>query len=155
LLYKSSLNNLFFGDQRVIENPPAFEEDDHLRDDKRFTAGALRAVKPGLEKIKARFGISTEELAAIALNYVLSFPNVGGRKSRAQDVRVRFYPVLRNWRNATNAHRAQSDGPDFLNQGSGLIPMPTKFRQEAPGIPVASKRLIEVPPDRGSAVVFF
>jgi len=45
-----------------------FEEGDHRRDDKRFTAEALRAVKPGLEKIKARFGIFTEELAAIALS---------------------------------------------------------------------------------------
>jgi aryl-alcohol dehydrogenase-like predicted oxidoreductase len=37
----------------------------------------LRGIKPKLETVKARFGSSTEELAAVALNYILSFPNVG------------------------------------------------------------------------------
>ncbi|NOU35728.1 MAG: hypothetical protein HOO88_03005 [Kiritimatiellaceae bacterium] len=59
------------------ENPPKFEEGDHRQGDRRFTTEYLRAVKPKLEKIKARFGSSTEDLAAVALNYVLSFPNVG------------------------------------------------------------------------------
>jgi len=59
------------------ENPPKFEEGDHRQADSRFTAEFLRGVKPKLEKIKARFGSSTEDFAAVALNYVLSFPNVG------------------------------------------------------------------------------
>ncbi len=59
------------------ENPPKFEEGDHRQADQRFTTEFLRGVKPKLEKIKARFGSSTEDLAAVALNYVLSFPNVG------------------------------------------------------------------------------
>jgi aryl-alcohol dehydrogenase-like predicted oxidoreductase len=59
------------------ENPPKFEEGDHRQHSARFSTESLRAVKPKLEKIKARFGSSTEELAAVALNYVLSFPNLG------------------------------------------------------------------------------
>ncbi|MFA7257115.1 MAG: aldo/keto reductase [Kiritimatiellales bacterium] len=59
------------------ENLPKFEEGDHRQHSARFTAESLRAVKPKLEKIKARFGSSPEELAAVALNYVLSFPNLG------------------------------------------------------------------------------
>lgn len=58
------------------ENPPTFEDGDHRRGDKRFTPEFLHGVKPKLEKIKARFGSSTEDLAAVALNYVLSFANV-------------------------------------------------------------------------------
>lgn len=59
------------------ENPPKFEEGDHRKNSQRFSPDSLRAVKPKLEKIKARFGSSTEDLAAVALNYILSFPNVG------------------------------------------------------------------------------
>jgi len=59
------------------ENPPKFEAGDHRVGDKRFTTEYLRGMKPKLEKIKARFGSSTEDLAAVALNYILSFPNVG------------------------------------------------------------------------------
>ncbi len=58
-------------------NPPKFEEGDHRKGDRRFTADYLRGMKPKLEKIKARFGSSTEDMAAVALNYVLSFPNLG------------------------------------------------------------------------------
>jgi myo-inositol catabolism protein IolS len=59
------------------ENPPKFEEGDHRQHSQRFAPESLRAVKPQLEKIKARFGSSTEDLAAVALNYLLSFPNMG------------------------------------------------------------------------------
>lgn len=57
-------------------HPPQFEEGDHRKDDPRFTAEFLRSVKPKLEQLKARFGSSTEDLAAAALNDVLSFPKV-------------------------------------------------------------------------------
>jgi aryl-alcohol dehydrogenase-like predicted oxidoreductase len=59
------------------ENPPKFEAGDHRAARPGFQEPALRALKPKLEKIKARFGSSTEDLAAVALNYILSFPNVG------------------------------------------------------------------------------
>ena len=59
------------------EHPPKFEAGDHRQSDKRFTTEFLRGVHPKLEKIKARFGSSTEALAAVALNYILSFPNLG------------------------------------------------------------------------------
>ena len=59
------------------ENPPKFEEGDHRRGDNRFTPEFLRGMKPKLGKSKARFGTSTEELASVALNYVLSFSNIG------------------------------------------------------------------------------
>ena len=59
------------------ENPPEFEAGDHRVGDKRFATEFLRGVKPKLEKIKARFGSSTEDLASVALNYLLSFPNIG------------------------------------------------------------------------------
>jgi aryl-alcohol dehydrogenase-like predicted oxidoreductase len=36
----------------------------------------LRALKPKLAKLKARFGSTTEDLAAMALNFVLAHPNV-------------------------------------------------------------------------------
>jgi myo-inositol catabolism protein IolS len=58
------------------ENPPKFEDGDHRQGDKRFAPEFLRGVQPKLEKIKTRFGASTEDLAAIALSYVLRFPNV-------------------------------------------------------------------------------
>jgi myo-inositol catabolism protein IolS len=59
------------------DHPPQFEAGDHRRESSRFSAESLRAVKPKLEQIKVRFGASTEDLAAVALNYVLSFPNLG------------------------------------------------------------------------------
>lgn len=57
-------------------HPPRFDEGDHRREDKRFTPEFLRGMKPKLEKMKERFGNTTEELASVALNYVLQFPNV-------------------------------------------------------------------------------
>jgi aryl-alcohol dehydrogenase-like predicted oxidoreductase len=59
------------------DHPPQFEAGDHRQGDRRFTPEYLRGVRPKLARIKERFGASTEELAAVALNYVLSFPNVG------------------------------------------------------------------------------
>ena len=43
---------------------------------KEFSEEALEALKPRLEKIKRRFGSTTEDLAGVALNYVLSHPRV-------------------------------------------------------------------------------
>lgn len=57
-------------------NPPVFEDGDHRKGDRRFSPEFLRSIRPKLAQIKARFGSETDDLAAVALNYVLSFPNV-------------------------------------------------------------------------------
>jgi aryl-alcohol dehydrogenase-like predicted oxidoreductase len=57
-------------------NPPVFEPGDHRRDKEEYSAKSLAALKPKLEKLKTRFGSSTEDLAAFALQYVLNHPRV-------------------------------------------------------------------------------
>lgn len=57
-------------------NPPSFEPGDHRQNSSAFGAEAISALKPKLEKLKARFGGTVEDLAAMALNYVLAQPNV-------------------------------------------------------------------------------
>jgi myo-inositol catabolism protein IolS len=56
--------------------PPTFEPGDHRKDSKAFSAEAIAELKPKLEKLKARFGSTTEDLAAIALQYILAQPRV-------------------------------------------------------------------------------
>lgn len=56
--------------------PPSFEPGDHRNGAKSFSAEALAALRPKLEMLKGRFGASTEDLAATALNYILAMPNV-------------------------------------------------------------------------------
>ena len=58
------------------KSPPQFEPGDHRKDSRSFGAEAIAALKPKLAKLKGRFGDTTEDLAATALNYVLSFPRV-------------------------------------------------------------------------------
>lgn len=58
------------------DDPPQFDEGDHRRGSEEFSAEALRALKPKLEKLKQRFGVTTEDLAAMALDFVLAHPNV-------------------------------------------------------------------------------
>lgn len=58
------------------DNPPQFEEGDHRKGSSAFSAEAINALKPKLEKLKARFGATTEDLAAVALGYVLAHPLV-------------------------------------------------------------------------------
>lgn len=57
-------------------NPPTFEPGDHRQNSRAFSAEAIAELKPKLEKLKARFGDSVEDLASVALNYVLAFPHV-------------------------------------------------------------------------------
>ena len=57
-------------------NPPAFEPGDNRKDKATFGGEALTALKPKLEKVKSKFGSSTEDLASVALNYILAMPNV-------------------------------------------------------------------------------
>jgi len=56
--------------------PPQFEEGDHRKNSGRFTTEKLTALKPKLAKLKARFGATPEDLAAVAQRYVLNHPNV-------------------------------------------------------------------------------
>lgn len=56
--------------------PPVFEPGDHRQNNKSFSAEEIAKLKPRLEKLKARFGATTEDLAAVALNYVLAHPRV-------------------------------------------------------------------------------
>lgn len=57
-------------------NPPVFEDGDHRKGDVRFSAGFLQELKPKLDRLKERFGESTEDLASVALGYISGFPNV-------------------------------------------------------------------------------
>ncbi len=57
-------------------NPPQFQRGDNRRRNPTFGKEGLSALKPKLEKIKSRFGSTTEDLAATALQFVLGHPNV-------------------------------------------------------------------------------
>lgn len=57
-------------------NPPQFEPGDHRQNSKAFSAEAIAELKPKLAKLKARFGERVEDLASVALNYVLAMPHV-------------------------------------------------------------------------------
>jgi len=63
-------------DKYSADKPPQFEPGDIRLGNGRFSAEGLASVKPKIEKLKARFGTSTEELAATALNYLLAQPRV-------------------------------------------------------------------------------
>lgn len=56
--------------------PPTFAPGDHRRDSAAFSAAALAELEPKLERLKGRFGSTIEDLAAMALNYVLAHPRV-------------------------------------------------------------------------------
>lgn len=58
------------------ENPPQFEEGDVRKGNAGFQTERLRAMKPKLAKLKERFGSTIEDLAGVALRYVLNYPNV-------------------------------------------------------------------------------
>jgi myo-inositol catabolism protein IolS len=58
------------------EHPPQFDEGDIRRTDTRFGVEYLRSLKPKLAQLKERFGVTTEDLAAVALRYVLNHPHV-------------------------------------------------------------------------------
>ncbi len=56
--------------------PPQFEPGDHRRNSKAFSAEEIAKLQPKLQNLKQRFGSTTEDLAATALNYVLAQPHV-------------------------------------------------------------------------------
>ena len=63
-------------DKYSVENPPQFEAGDNRKGNDGFSAEKLAKIKPKLEKLKGRFGATTEDLAATALNYILAQPRV-------------------------------------------------------------------------------
>ncbi len=63
-------------DKYSADKPPQFEPGDNRMGSGRFSAEGLASVKPKLEKLKARFGATTEDLAAMALNFLLAHPRV-------------------------------------------------------------------------------
>ena len=46
-------------------NPPQFEPGDHRKGSKKFETAELLKLKPKLQKLKQRFGQTTEDLAAM------------------------------------------------------------------------------------------
>ncbi len=58
------------------KNPPQFELGDNRKANDNFNPEAIAALKPKLAKLKQRFGSTVEDLAAVALNYVLAQPRV-------------------------------------------------------------------------------
>ncbi len=57
-------------------NPPTFEPGDNRRGRPAFQTERLTALKPKLAALKARFGATTADLAAVALQYDLAQPRV-------------------------------------------------------------------------------
>jgi myo-inositol catabolism protein IolS len=58
-------------------NPPKFDAGDHRKDAPRFSAENLAKLEPKLEKLKTKFGSSVDELARMALQYMLHYKVVG------------------------------------------------------------------------------
>jgi len=80
-------------DKFSADDPPQFVSGDHRRGDERFSEENLKKLQPKLAAIKERFGATTENLAAVALNFVLAHPRVscvipGFRNPRQASVNV-------------------------------------------------------------------
>ncbi len=58
------------------QKPPTFEPGDHRLGSKAFSGEELARLAGKIEKLKARFGDTIEDLAAVALQYVLAHPRV-------------------------------------------------------------------------------
>lgn len=58
------------------KNPPKFEPGDHRERNGNFTTEGLEKWTPKVDKLKTRFGNTTEDLAGAAINWVLAHPNV-------------------------------------------------------------------------------
>ncbi len=59
------------------ENPPQFEDGDHRKGLERFSAESLAKLEPKLAALKEKFGSTTEDLARMALQYLLHYKVVG------------------------------------------------------------------------------
>jgi myo-inositol catabolism protein IolS len=59
------------------DNPPTFENGDHRKGLSRFSRESLEKLEPRLNKIKSRFGSSEEELARVAMQFLLHYKFMG------------------------------------------------------------------------------
>ncbi|MCF7802270.1 MAG: aldo/keto reductase [Candidatus Marinimicrobia bacterium] len=73
----SPLNQGLLLNKFSAKNPPEFVDGDNRMGKKKFTREALEILEPRLEKLEKRFGDSTEDLARVALQYLLHEPVVG------------------------------------------------------------------------------
>lgn len=58
-------------------NPPKFEDGDHRKGLERFSAEYLAKLEPRIEKLKTKFGSGIEDLARVALQYLLHYNIMG------------------------------------------------------------------------------
>ena len=59
------------------DNPPKFEDGDHRKGLERFSVESLTKLEPKLTKLKEKFGSSIDDLARVALQYLLHYPIMG------------------------------------------------------------------------------
>jgi aryl-alcohol dehydrogenase-like predicted oxidoreductase len=64
-------------DKYKKDSPPKFEDGDHRKDLDRFSAEKLAELEPKLNLIKDRFGSTIEDLARVALQYLLHYKFMG------------------------------------------------------------------------------
>lgn len=85
LLEENQISFIAFGpvaqglllDKYDKNNPPKFDEGDHRKNAPRFSSENLAKLEPKLEKLKSKFGSSVEDLARMALQYMLHYKVVG------------------------------------------------------------------------------
>jgi len=58
------------------KKPPQFEDGDVRKQREAFTAKGLRKVEARIDKLKTRFGSSTDEMAAAAVSFLLDYDHV-------------------------------------------------------------------------------
>jgi len=59
------------------DNPPTFENGDHRKGQSRFSRESLEKLEPRLNQIKEKFGSSIEELARVAMQFLLHYKFMG------------------------------------------------------------------------------
>jgi len=64
-------------DKYKKENPPQFENGDHRKGQQRFSYENLSGLEVQLNKIKEKFGSSTEDLARVAMQFLLHYKFMG------------------------------------------------------------------------------
>ena len=84
----SPLNQGLLLDKYRSDDPPEFDAGDHRQGKDKFAVEALRKTEAQLEQVKSRFGSSAQELARVALQFVLAHDRVAcvipGFRNRAQ-----------------------------------------------------------------------
>ncbi|MCB9867290.1 MAG: aldo/keto reductase [Phycisphaerales bacterium] len=72
----SPLNQGILLDKYDPKNPPKFEDGDIRSEREKFQADGLRDAHAKMQQVKERFGASTEDLARVALQYILAHDHV-------------------------------------------------------------------------------